>query len=55
MVSHIPKCSNPQELQQDLIKQEWELLCAIHAKKVQASEIEGQLVILRHIKTYRGL
>ena len=55
MVSHTPKCSNTQNLQQDLIKQEWELLCAIHEKKVQASELEDQLAVLRHIKSHRGL
>ena len=55
MVSHTSKSNNPQQLEQDFIKQEWELLCAIHAKKVQQSELEDQLVRLRHIKEYRGL
>ena len=56
MASHTPKCSRSQDLQQDLIKQEWALLCpAIHAKKVETSELEDQLVRIRYSREYRGL
>lgn len=55
MASHIPKSNSLQQLEQDLIKQEWALLCARRTSEVQQSEIEYQLEILRYAKEYRGL
>ncbi len=55
MSEQLYKSNNPEQLQQDLLNQEWALLCAIHEKEVQASELKDELIRFRHIKDTYGL
>ena len=49
------KSNPPEQLEQDLLQQAWELSLAEGALEIQISERRDKLVRLRYIRAYLGL